>query len=312
MPSVDPSVAYRVLADTRTFRGQSFKILSMYGKDYEEKCFRVETLSDGLIYKVRFPTATSRQSVAREYLALSLLSRQGLKWTPRLNEVSLDEPSYLIIGFVDGESLDKSLKWIPHAESIMLSLQQELADIHCIRGEYFGHLAGPRYESWQGFFEIRLWRHVMPLVEAHIVSERDLARIKTLHEEARQSFSEVSPTLLHADVKPANVIFELSTRKTTLIDFELSRFGDPDFEWTKLRRMAIRWREYEQLVSQPLLSSVAGGINSLRHGNAKMLLYDIYHACSFLDFELETGVPVAPYRFDDIAQLLTTLRSRIP
>ena len=150
----------------------------------------------------------------------------------------------------------------------------------------------------------------MPLVKALFVSKRDLARIKALHEEARKSLSEVSPILLHGDVKPANVIFELSTRKTTLIDFELSRFGDPDFEWTKLRRMAIRWPEYEQLISQPLLNSLSK-INLTGRSDAKILLYDIYHACSFLDFELETGIPVAHYRLYDIAQLLGTLRSRV-
>jgi aminoglycoside phosphotransferase (APT) family kinase protein len=310
MPSVDPRVAHRVLAAAQTFRGKSFKISSMYGEGNEEKCFRVETRRNRLVYKIRFPTATSRRSVAREYAALLLLSQHGVKWTPHLYEVNLDEPSYLVLGFVEGESLDKSLKWISHAKSIQLRLQQELADIHRIQGEFFGHLAGPRYESWQAFFEIRLWRHVMPLVKALLVSERDLARIKALHEEARQSLSEVSPILLHGDVKPANVIFELSTKKTTLIDFELSRFGDPDFEWTKLRRMAIRWPEYQQLVSQPLLNSPSR-INLIGHSDAKILLYDMYHACSFLDFELETGLPVAPYRLDDIAQLLATLRSRI-
>lgn len=310
MPSVDPHVAYRVVANARTFRGKSFKISSIYGQDNEEKCFRVDTPSDGLAYKVRFPTATSRRSVAQEYGALTLLSHHGVKGTPHLYEVTLDEPSYLVIGFVEGESLDKSLEWIPHAESIQLRLQQELVDIHRIQGEYFGHLAGPRYESWQSFFEVRLWRHVMPLVEALLVNKSDLARIKVLHEEARQSLSEVSPTFLHGDVKPANVIFDLSTNKTTLIDFELSRFGDPDFEWTKLRRMAIRRPEYEQLISQPLLNSLSR-INLSGHSDAKILLYDIYHACSFLDFELETGIPVAQYRLDDMAQLLAALRARI-
>jgi len=310
MPSIDPCVAYSVLAEAQTFRGESFEICSMYGKDNEEKCFRVEVPSNRLAYKIRFPTATSRRSVAQEYRALSLLSQHGVKWIPHVYEVSLDQPSYLVIGFTEGESLDKSLNWIPHANSIRLRLQQELADIHCIQGEYFGHLIGPRYESWQAFFELRLWRHVMPLVKALLVSKRDLARIKALHEEARQSLSKVSPIFLHGDVKPANVIFESITKKTTLIDFELSRFGDPDFEWTKMRRMAIRWPEYQQLISQPLLNSLSR-INLRGYIDAKILLYDLYHACSFLDFELETGLSIAPYRLDDIAELLAILKARI-
>ena len=54
MPSVDPRVAYRVLAQTKTFRGKSFKITLIYGKDNEEKCFRVETQTDDWLTKSGF------------------------------------------------------------------------------------------------------------------------------------------------------------------------------------------------------------------------------------------------------------------
>jgi hypothetical protein len=202
MASVDPRVARHVVAGMQTFRGKPFQISSIYGNSNEEKCFRVESTTDRLAYKVRFSTATSRRSPAQEYEALSLLLRHEIHWAPRLYEVNLNEPSYLVTGFAEGETLDKSLDWMPHAKSIRRSLSRKIADIHRIRGDYFGYLTGPRYESWRQFFEVRLWRHVMPLVKALLVSERDLERIKALHEEARKSLSEISPILLHGDVKP--------------------------------------------------------------------------------------------------------------
>ncbi|MBQ8749100.1 MAG: hypothetical protein IJZ29_01335 [Clostridia bacterium] len=42
------------------------------------------------------------------------------------------------------------------------------------------------------------------------------------------------PTLLHMDVKPANVIYNPQTRTVKLIDFEFARFGDWDFGWTQI------------------------------------------------------------------------------
>lgn len=42
------------------------------------------------------------------------------------------------------------------------------------------------------------------------------------------------PTLLHMDIKPANVIYNPETKDLSLIDFELSRFGDIDYGWAQI------------------------------------------------------------------------------
>lgn len=42
------------------------------------------------------------------------------------------------------------------------------------------------------------------------------------------------PTLLHMDVKPANIIYNNATGAVQLVDFELARFGDRDFGWTQI------------------------------------------------------------------------------
>lgn len=42
------------------------------------------------------------------------------------------------------------------------------------------------------------------------------------------------PTLLHMDVKPANIIYSPVTKDVTLIDFEFARFGDVDYGWTQI------------------------------------------------------------------------------
>lgn len=39
----------------------------------------------------------------------------------------------------------------------------------------------------------------------------------------------LKPSLIHMDVKPANIIFDPKTEKAVLIDFEFARFGDVDY-----------------------------------------------------------------------------------
>lgn len=57
------------------------------------------------------------------------------------------------------------------------------------------------------------------------------------------------PTLLHMDIKPANVIYNPNTKAVSLIDFELSRFGDFDYGWaqilmTKLKPYGNTYKSY--------------------------------------------------------------------
>lgn len=42
------------------------------------------------------------------------------------------------------------------------------------------------------------------------------------------------PTLIHMDVKPANIIYSPETGILSLIDFEFARFGDIDYGWTQI------------------------------------------------------------------------------
>jgi aminoglycoside phosphotransferase (APT) family kinase protein len=237
------------------------------------------------------------------------LQQHGVSWAPHIYEVQLDEPAYMVVVYAEGESLDKSLIWSTHAESIIISLKQLLTDIHSISGDYFGHLAGPRYRSWQAFIDVRFWRHVLPLVRAGMISEDDLRMIRALYDEASAAFREVRPILLHGDVKPANIVFDIAQGRTTLVDFELARFGDVDFEWSKMLRLSLRWPEYGRIIAQPLLDEAFLEGPRERTVKSKLLLYALYHACSFLDFELEMGLPIPAYRISDLADLLREVRS---
>ncbi|MDQ3802635.1 MAG: aminoglycoside phosphotransferase family protein [Acidobacteriota bacterium] len=309
MASVDLSTARRLIANMKTFGGQPVHVTSIYDHHNEEKCFRVEIGDGSPGYKVRFATATSRHSVAREHEALRILRQHEVAWAPRICEFRADEPAYLVTAYAEGVSLDKELSWVPHAESIFTGLGQLLGDIHEINGDYYGHLSGPPYASWQAFVDVRFWRHVLPLVRAGFISENDLRRIRALYDGARDALDEVRPILLHGDVKPANIVFDASRGRTVLVDFELARFGDVDFEWSKLYRLALRWPEYRRLIAEPTLSRVSFDQARGRAGDAKLLLYEVYHACSFLDFELETGLPSPHYRLSDLAELLRAVRS---
>lgn len=303
--SVKRRDARAILSKMPTFKSRRFQLFSIYNKHNEEKCFLA--VSGSRSYKVHFATATSRHSVEREYQAYWHLHQQGIGWAPKVYEVKLDEPACLVTSFAEGASLDKSLSWMDSAPEIASEIVSSLKEIHPIEGCYYGHLGGPRYTSWQAFIDVRFWRHIKPLGTSKIIDNNDLKKIRQLYEETLESLSQVRPVLLHGDVKPANVVFDQSTRHTAIIDWELARFGDLDFEWAKLGRMAIRWPEYRRLIAEPILRSV---FRNRAKKKAKLLLYDLYLASSFLTFEMETGLPVQSYRLTDLEKILHEVRSR--
>jgi len=312
MESVDLATVRSVLSRTATFGGMSIQVDSIYNGHPEEKCFRVETnKNSGLhVCKVRFATATSSLSVATEYEAFSLLHGQGVEWVPHIYEFREDAPPYLIVEYKSGESLDKSLTWTPYAKLIVAELSRQLTEMHNINGDYFGHLAGPRYASWQSFLDVRFWHHMRVVTTAKLIDEDDLRGVRALYAAAREELAAVRPVLIHADIKPANIIFNLERRKATLIDFELARFGDIDFEWVKLYQLALRWPEYRELIARPLLAGLTLTEPHQWAGSSKLLLYALYHICSILAFEYEVGLPIPGYRLDDLTEALRVIRNR--
>lgn len=308
--SVDLNTVKIIMAETKTFRGQSINVDSIYNLHPEEKCFRVGIDNEVSTYKVRFPAVLNKLSLATEYETCRVLRQQGFKWAPEIYEFQAEEPAYLITEYKEGESLDKSLNWTSHAATIGVGLNRLLAEIHQIQGDYFGHLAGPRYSSWHSFFDIRFQKHIRNVVAAGAIDENNLREIETLYDEATQALRQVNPSLLHGDVKPANIVFDSNRCETHLVDFELARFGDVDFEWVKLHYLSRRWQEYLRLVAAPLLDSI-NFTGRLREGNeAKLLIYSLYHVCSALGFEHKLGLPIPDYRFVELAEIFKAIRLR--
>jgi aminoglycoside phosphotransferase (APT) family kinase protein len=309
MTAVDLTVAGRRIAQLRTFGSTSVSVEPLHNATGREKCFRVDPATGSGAYKVRFTVAFNELSAATEYEALRVLHEVGVPWAPRIYEFDDREPACLVTGYQEGESLDKSSRWAAHADAIVSGLRGLLSDIHSVRGGYFGHLAGPQYPSWNAFLETRLSHHMRAAMECGGISRGDVKDILALHERARRELEVAPPVLLHSDVKPANILFDQMLLKTMLVDFELARFGDPDFEWVMVRRLALRRPAYRQLVAEPLLRAVGVlGERSSGAREAKLLLYSLYQTCSFLAFEWQHRLPVPVYRTEDLRTLLQQAR----
>lgn len=107
-----------------------------------------------------------------------------------------------------------------------------------------------------------LKRKIMPKLNHHTFSELSSKTVTTVYQKCvdiidSSAYSE--PTLLHMDVKPANIIYNLESKTLSLIDFELARFGDFDYGWTQILITGLKnyGEEYQKYIYPHL---VKGGI----------------------------------------------------
>lgn len=147
---------------------------------------------------------------------------------------------YYVTTFSEGYTLDEiqdnldDSEWLSISNKLRIRLD-ELSSIHA-----------PQYSDCNEFTDkdccsilkekfIRRFEH--PLFLKYPKKKLDDAFITCCGILEKCNYS--SPTLLHMDVKPANIIYSPDTKDVTLIDFEFARFGDVDYGWTQIMLSGI-------------------------------------------------------------------------
>ena len=109
------------------------------------------------------------------------------------------------------------------------------------------------------------------------------------------------PTLIHMDIKPANIIYEPDTGVVALIDFEFARFGDIDYGWTQILlsgRNQFNQFYREQIVPHLTRDRInlddAFAIDSV---NGKLLCQRLMEAASHADIGIAENQELAPCVF---------------
>ncbi len=297
----------RVLQESPLLRGRSYRIDRIYLDDPEENCFRL-SLAAQPAYKLRLAASRRAASLFAEYEALRLLADQGTPWAGQVVEFRAETPAYLISEYLPGQSLDKSNAWLPHAPLIQRRLERLLADLHRISDDRFGYLPHPQFATWEELVDSRLQYYFAVLRQGGELAPEMQAAANYLRTAAATALQVVRSAFLHFDVKPANIIFDPDTGNTALIDFELSRFGDRDFEFIKVECLSRRWPDYRRLIASGLAEEHFARISTTGPLRAKWLLYELCHVFSLLAYAVEMQIPVPDYRRAEIVDLLARVR----
>ncbi len=158
---------------------------------------------------------------------------------------------YYITTYIKGQTLDDIPTTLFHDKSNSISKNllmriDELSLIHSSRYSEKNKFVISEYNTILKPKIVNRLRH--PLFEKYCRTQLEKAYGHCCKILDTSQFSE--PTLIHMDIKPANIICDVTTGLVTLIDFEFARFGDKDYGWTQLLLSGINSfrQEYKDLI----------------------------------------------------------------
>lgn len=143
--------------------------------------------------------------------------------------------NYYVTTYIEGQSLDTfpdnlSQHTVRHIANKLLGLIDQLTQLKAPQYSEQGTFVPDNCSSiFKKKFKSRL---LHPLIAGYSSKKLDRAFNWVCEILDSSQFSE--PTLIHMDIKPANIIYNTDTGFVSLIDFEFSRFGDIDYGWTQI------------------------------------------------------------------------------
>lgn len=215
---------------------------------------------------------------------------------------------YFIMTFIEGVSLDKI------AKNLSIDQWKKISQKMLIRLDELSKIHAPLYSENNKFTtndcatilkEKFLKRFKHPLFD--IYSNKKLEKAFRCCCQILDNSCYTEPTLLHMDIKPANIIYNSKTGFVTLIDFELARFGDIDYGWTQVLLSGIN--AFDEEYKQYFIPCVTKGRLTLNEALKipKYQCYLLYQTACNLIYYYNRGISCP----GDIKQLFDKLLDKL-
>lgn len=211
---------------------------------------------------------------------------------------------YYITTYIEGQSLDTfqdvqpQIIWNDVADKLLILINQ-LTSLKATQYSEHGVFVPDDYASiLKKKLKVRL-RHPLIANYPHAILER--AFIWSCDILDHSQFSR--PTLIHMDVKPANIIYNKKTGSVSLIDFEFARFGDVDYGWIQILMSGCnRFNQfYKELIVPRLTEGKLTWDEALN--TPKFQYYLFYQAMCNLIYYHDHHLP-CPEEFEELFSLL--------
>ena len=275
---------YRVLIDEMLISaGDNVRIENIYPTKRNGKIIYhhiITSEKDNKKYLLRTIKEKDYSYLMTRYLinlnSLSGYNRFSCALTPPF---SINNNSYIITSFIDGVDLETLINKLDDNElqEISMKLENSLNLLHNVTNDKYSNFPDSDCCSFADimFNKIKTQSNNKYNIFLKKVNKNKL--LNSIYEILLES-SFTKPTLLHMDITPKNIIYS-EDRKICLIDFELSRFGDLDYEWTNIliKLLCTDNEKYKQYILMPIINNNFMPMHKALHIN-KCKVYLLYLA----------------------------------
>lgn len=201
----------------------------------------------------------------------------------QIKPFKIGEHTYILTSYLEGNDLSKILWRLSNKELLSISqiINERLKYLHSVTNSKYSD--GYNFTSDMQFAEIMFnkiqTKFYNELCIRKFFDAIDIEKVLTKIKEILNTAKYSVPTLIHLDVKPANIIVTTDKRNANLIDFELSRFSDIDYEWTNLLvKTKLRYsRRFKKYVLEPIIIKNFKPLPEALK-TEKYTVYILYHA----------------------------------
>lgn len=272
-----------------------FEIKPEYLNDLQPQVYVLRDKNQNPLWRIRIISERLNALQTEEKVCL-LLEQSNVKcFYPKVYQRYQNIPQIgdiLITDYKNGFSIDKCNSDLSENDHniIVSQLCENLREIHSVTSREFSDFSSFSSDNWFDFFKYKLDKHLREAQNNQLLSDEEIHNILYLLLKEQEIFMLNYGSLIHFDIKPANIIWNPDERKIYLIDFEMSRFGDPFMEFTKGKFTSLLFNNsvYEDKIWIPLVEQYFSQTYDQIFSSRKAGWYLFYHYTAHCNYQLKT------------------------
>lgn len=165
---------------------------------------------------------------------------------------------FYITAFIEGEDLDALNEKLSVQEwkRVAIGVRNRISELSAIHAANYSERNNFTTDNYAQIITSKIKQRINhPVLNNHLKNKIEIACKHCFEILNSAIFSE--PTLIHMDIKPANIVYNTTNGLVSLIDFEFARFGDFDYGMvqimlTKYNSFSDTYREhvYPELIKE--------------------------------------------------------------
>lgn len=199
------------------------------------KVFVVNDLRTGARFKLRLKHPNYPNTVKKELSVLRFMSKfAGHECFPQVLFADVNN-EIMVTDFFAGVSLDKCKDFCEkQREFILEKVTESLHVLHNMTTPVISLVNNQRYDSWYDWLTVIFESYISKINEYGLLASCDEKFIRDFLKQNRSYLQDVKTSVIHADLKPSNIVWNPDTKRVMLIDFESGKIGDPWFDYYRL------------------------------------------------------------------------------